>query len=198
MSLRSRKAAERAAKGAPEDVNPPATGRTPSGETFQIPQTHDVLSGLFNPSLSKSIFDIAILFSLVSQVLLWLLLPTSVARYGFMGYFIIWRLAYNLGLGLLLNQQSRNQWIVNQARLYGWFDADRRPRSASYLKRELTHRMGSDYDFDSMPLEFNVWLAFRHLADVILLNDFVAYCLCAFSWYSIPQGHSLVSHLLRC
>lgn len=40
---------------------------------------------------------------------------------------------------------------------------------------------------------------FRHFVDVILLNDFLSYCLMAFSFLQFPGpvGHSTTLHLLR-
>lgn len=48
-----------------------------------------------------------------------------------------------------------------------------------------------------MPLELNIWLVFRHVVDLILLNDFTAYCFFAWSWLQFPLHHSLLTHVLR-
>lgn len=57
--------------------------------------------------------------------------------------------------------------------------------------------MGDDYDFDKVPVEFNTWLLFRRLVDLILVNDFVSYALFAIAWIHFPKGHGWVVHTLR-
>lgn len=58
--------------------------------------------------------------------------------------------------------------------------------------------MGSDYNFEAVPFEFNAWLVFRHMVDLILLNDFTSYCFCAFSWYTdLSTSHSSLFNILR-
>ncbi|KAJ2919580.1 hypothetical protein MD484_g828, partial [Candolleomyces efflorescens] len=57
--------------------------------------------------------------------------------------------------------------------------------------------MGKDYSFDDLPLEYNTWLLFRQLVDVILINDFLSYCMFAFSCFRIPHDLSGVVHAIR-
>lgn len=57
--------------------------------------------------------------------------------------------------------------------------------------------MGSDYDISQVPVEYNTWLLFRRLVDLILVNDFVSYALFATAWIHFPEGHSLLVHTLR-
>lgn len=57
--------------------------------------------------------------------------------------------------------------------------------------------MGKDYSFDELPLEYNTWLLFRQLVDIILLNDFLAYCMFAFSCFRIPEGLPWTLHAMR-
>lgn len=51
----------------------------------------------------------------------------------------------------------------------------------------------------SLPLEYNVWILFRHSVDVILLNDFLAHALFSLSFLTLagPPGHSTLFHVLR-
>lgn len=197
----------------------PCEGRTPDGTVFEIPQTHDVLSGLFDPRLHKSAADVCILASLAIQCLAYFILPKEVARYFFMIYCALlacgflsaqsdhtasshqvagWRLAYNAGLGYVLRKQSQSKWIVRKFRQSGIMDAHKNPTSAAWIKSALSVRMGSDYKYESAPFEYNVWLAFRHVVDLILLNDFLAYCFCAFSWYTnLSQQYSLAFNIMR-
>ncbi|GAA5937887.1 hypothetical protein JCM1841_003868 [Sporobolomyces salmonicolor] len=174
-------------------------GKTPDGTVFQIPQTHNMISSLFDPRFPKSNIDLLTLFLLGTQVLLFFYLPTQTARRFFLVYFALWRLAYNAGLGYVLTWQSKTRWIVKTVQREGWMDEKRRPAVARWAKAELRKKMGRDYDFDAVPLEFNVWILFRHSVDVILLNDFLSYLLFTLSYLTFPgpPGHSAIFHVLR-
>ncbi|KAI5475724.1 phosphatidylethanolamine N-methyltransferase [Pseudohyphozyma bogoriensis] len=167
-------------------------GKTPDGTLFTIPQTHNVLSSLFDPRLPKSHIDLLTLGLLAAQLVLFLVLPTAAARPVFLVSFAAWRLAYNAGLGVVLRKQSEHRWIVRTVVKHGWMDSARAPTVSNWIKAELQAKMGKDYDF-------NVWIMFRHFVDVILLNDFLSYVLMALSFLNFPgpAGHSNVLHVLR-
>ncbi|GAA6046822.1 hypothetical protein JCM3770_005660 [Rhodotorula araucariae] len=174
-------------------------GKTPDGTVFKIPQTHNMLSSLFDPRFPKSNIDLLTLFLLGSQLVLFVALPRPAARLFFGLYFALWRLAYDAGLGYVLRRQSEHRWIVKTVQREGWFDLDRRPAIARWVRSELRKKMGRDYDFENVPLEFNVWILFRHSVDVILLNDFLSYVLFSLSFLTLsgPPGHSVFFHVLR-
>ncbi|SCV73024.1 BQ2448_6949 [Microbotryum intermedium] len=172
-------------------------GKTPDGKVFRIPRTHDMLSSLFDPRLPKSHIDLLTLLLLAAQVVLFLSLPLARSRYFFLGYFALWRLAYNCGLGIVLKRQSEHRWIVRTVVRQGWMDPSRRPRVHQWVTSELKAKMGADYAFEAVPIEFNVWIMFRHFVDVILLNDFLSYCFFALSFLQTPPGHSTAFHVLR-
>jgi phosphatidylethanolamine N-methyltransferase len=46
-------------------------------------------------------------------------------------------------------------------------------------------------------LEFNTWLLFRQLVDMILLNDFTSYMCFALANFSIPEGSGALINVLR-
>ncbi|KAJ6554459.1 phosphatidylethanolamine N-methyltransferase [Mycena capillaripes] len=171
-------------------------GKTPGGEVFRVPTTHDVLT-LFDPSYPKSHLDLLNLALLGLQLVLFAVLPRNVARFFFLFYFAFWRGAYDAGLGWVLTKQSKKKWIVREVQKLGWLDPNRRPAVRNWIKAQLVGKMGKDYSFDELPLEYNAWLLFRQAVDVILLNDFLAYCMFAFSCFRVPEGLSLFVHFLR-
>lgn len=178
-----------------------------------------MLTSIFHPKKPKTALDILTIVSLVLQIVLFFTLRGNVRRGFFVVYFAFWRGAYNGGLGYILKAQSEREWIVKTVKRQGWLDAKRRPKVYDWAKHHLVMKMDKDYDFDALPLEYNVWLLFRSIVDVILLNDvrlwcllfpshlstaadgthlqFVAYSLFAFSCTRSPEGHSFLMHLLR-
>ncbi|KZT68012.1 hypothetical protein DAEQUDRAFT_728277 [Daedalea quercina L-15889] len=172
-------------------------GKTPGGEVFRVPTTHDVLTALFHPAYSKSHLDLLNLGLLGLQIVLFFVLPRHVAKVFFFVYFAFWRAAYDFGLGWVLTKQSKRKWIVREVQRLGWLDERRRPAMRSWIRQQLAGKMGKDYSFDELPLEYNTWLLFRQLVDIILLNDFLAYCMFAFTCFRIPTGLSTSVHVMR-
>lgn len=156
-----------------------------------------MLSSIFDPRRPKTPLDIVTVVSLSLQILLYFALSRRAAQIFFLLYFSFWRASYNAGLGWILKQQSEKGWIIRHVKQHGWMDANRRPRVHNWIKQQLVTKMDVDYVFDAMPLDYNVWLMFRSIVDVILLNDFFAYSLFAFSCTRLPEGHSVVMHILR-
>ncbi|OSD06666.1 phosphatidylethanolamine N-methyltransferase [Trametes coccinea BRFM310] len=171
-------------------------GKTPGGEVFRVPTTHDVLT-LFHPGYPKSHIDLFNLALLGLQLVLFFTLSRNAARIFFLFYFAFWRAAYDVGLGWVLTKQSKKKWIVREVQRLGWLDEKRRPEVRQWIKKQLAGKMGKDYSFDELPLEYNTWLLFRQLVDIILLNDFLAYCMFAFSCFRVPEGLSMTVHVMR-
>ncbi|KAG0348100.1 phosphatidylethanolamine N-methyltransferase [Podila humilis] len=177
-----------------QNVKELAFGKTP---IFNVPVTKDMVREIFDMSKKKSAFDVITLAVMATQVLLFLTLSTTVKRFLFFCDFIFWRVGYNAGLGYLLKLQSERRGLVVLARESGIFDKDRGNPWYDWLKLELSCKMESDYDFDTVPIEFNTWLLYRQLVDLILMNDFTSYILFALSWLTFPEGSGFFSHLLR-
>ncbi|KAF9927492.1 phosphatidylethanolamine N-methyltransferase [Linnemannia zychae] len=174
-----------------------AYGKTPNGTIFRVPVTKDMLSEIFDMSKKKSIFDIVTLAVMTVQIFLFFTLPTSFKRWLFLVLFIFWRAGYNAGLGYLLKLQSERRGLVAWAKETGIFDKKRGGAWYDWLNQELSCKMGSDYDFETVPIEFNTWLLYRQLVDLILMNDFTTYVCFALSWLTLPAGAGFFSHLLR-
>jgi len=154
-------------------------GKTMGSVEFQVPETFDFLVNIRNKPLN--VFDIILAVFLVLQTLVYLsgLMPSwyFVVSFGF------WRLSYNIGLGFLLHNQSQNNFIVRRC---SYFLEEGSPYR-EFMKRQLSKKMGSDYDFEKLPIEYNCWLLYRTLVDIILLNDFWTYFLCVFQYTELPD-----------
>ncbi|KAJ2160217.1 phosphatidylethanolamine N-methyltransferase [Coemansia sp. RSA 552] len=160
----------------------PLVGRTTDGKAFAVPRTRDLVQSLFNPVTPKTTFDIVTLATLGAQAAVAMALPLGARRAVQLAAFAFWRLSYNGGLGWLLRWQSQRRGVVGLVRRRGWLDAERGGRAYEWLRHELGAKMGADYEFERVPLEFNAWLLFRQLVDMVLVNDFVAYLLLCSSY----------------
>jgi phosphatidylethanolamine N-methyltransferase len=123
-----------------------------------------------------------------SQLVLFAILSNRVAKIFFLVYFAFWRTAYDLGLGWILTKQSKRRWMVREVQRRGWMNESKRPVMRNWIKNQLVGKMGKDYSFNvrfsktaarcpyltdfsqELPVEYNTWLLFRQLVDVILLK----------------------------
>lgn len=165
---------------------------------FNVPVTREMVQSLMDPNEPKSYFDFITLATLGIEVLLLFMLPRKVAQYFFLVLFLFWRFAYNAGLGYLLKYQSDKRGLVKLAKQYHIFDMNVHPRLCALLKKQLSMKMKSDYDFDTSPIEYNTWLLFRQLVDLILMNDFATYFCFAISWFNTnPKSSFFMDEQLR-
>ncbi|KAF2275577.1 phosphatidylethanolamine N-methyltransferas-like protein [Westerdykella ornata] len=167
-------------------------GRTPDGTVFIVPQTHDMVSQLLSPSQPKNLSDLVVLGVLAGLILTLYLLPPTARIPGFAVIFLFWRAAYNAGLGWLLHHQSNHNRLVlwaKHSRIFEKPESGRNPHPRLYklLKREMETKIPKDYKFDEAPLEYNTWLLFRRVVDLILMCDFVSYCLFAIACFNRPE-----------
>ena len=169
---------------------------------FTVPVTHDMVSQLLSPTQPKNFSDIFIIVVLMMQFLTLFLLPKKLKALVFAVIFLFWRTCYNAGIGWLLWQQSNYNTLVVWAKTTNIFEnpADgnnQRPWLYHILKREMETKIPKDYKFESAPVEFNTWLTFRRLVDLILMNDFVSYCLFAYACAGRPEGEGATMTVIR-
>ncbi|KAG6890127.1 hypothetical protein C0995_011420 [Termitomyces sp. Mi166 len=187
-------------------------GKTPSGEgklifdyaicrdaecwflaiVFRVPTTHDVLTTLFHPGYPKSHLDLLNLGLLGLQLVLFFVLPRRASQIFFFFYFAFWRAAYDAGLGWILTKQSKKKLIVREVQRLGWLDANRHPKIRNWIRDQLQGKMGKDYDFDELPLEYNTWLLFRQAVDVILVKWIGGILLIVFNVWVKTEAHNVV------
>ncbi|KAL8706280.1 MAG: hypothetical protein Q9201_000656 [Fulgogasparrea decipioides] len=188
------------AKGSRNDKK--TYGRTPDGVVFTVPQTHDMVSQLLSPSQPKNISDLIVLAVLGLLILGCYFAPSSirVPLYGII--FLLWRACYNAGIGYLLHLQSHHRKLVAWAKRYRIFvdpKTGKNPHPMLYnlLRREMETKIPKDYTFADAPIEYNTWLIFRRVVDLILMCDFVSYCLFAMACGGRPAGEGYVLTVAR-
>ncbi|KAI9731308.1 MAG: phosphatidylethanolamine N-methyltransferase [Cirrosporium novae-zelandiae] len=116
--------------------------------------------------------------------------------------FLFWRICYNVGIGYLLQIQSNHRRLVKWAKKSKVFvdpATGENPHPALYklIKRELETKIPKDYKFEDAPIEYNTWLVFRRVVDLILMCDFVSYCLFALACGHRPVNEGVAMTFLR-
>lgn len=157
-------------------------GKTPDGTTFEVPETHDMVRSLFDPTLRKSYAEILIGLSLASNFLIYKWLETKERRItGFIILYAFWRLSYNFGIGIILYYQSNHNSLVEFTKRNSLFTLSNSTLLQKLANLEVKSKMGKDYKPDTYPVEFNTWLLFRQFVDLILMQDFTAYMFLVFT-----------------
>lgn len=167
-------------------------GRTPDGTVFVVPQTHDMVSQLLSPSQPKNLSDLVVLVVLAGLCFTLYILPSGARVPIFAVIFLFWRAAYNAGIGWLLHHQSNHNRLVLWAKNSHIFEKPESGKNAhphlyKLLKREMETKIPKNYKFEEAPLEYNTWLVFRRVVDLILMCDFVSYCLFAIACFNRPE-----------
>lgn len=171
-------------------------------EVFTVPHTEDMVSQLFDPTQPKNASDIAIVTVLAYLCGLLYFLPVRLRVPVFAVIFLFWRTCYNGGIGWLLQSQSHHKRLTSWAKRSGIFEKpesgkNSRPFLYKWLKQELEAKIPKDYRFEDAPLEYNTWLLFRRVVDLILMSDFVSYCLFAIASGGRPVGEKLPMTIAR-
>ncbi|ODQ77668.1 hypothetical protein BABINDRAFT_163382 [Babjeviella inositovora NRRL Y-12698] len=155
----------------------PITGITAGGVSFVVPETHDMVRTLFDPTLRKTVLDAAIVVALLSNFAIYYLLPPAYRISAFIAIYVFWRFGYNLGIGYLLYHQSRESRMVKWAQRWQLFaraagPASSRTRVQRIMEQEFSAKGIASASY---PIEFNTWLIYRKFVDLILMQDFTAY-----------------------
>ncbi|KIV93589.1 hypothetical protein PV10_04792 [Exophiala mesophila] len=177
-------------------------GRSPDGKVFLVPQTHDMVTQLLSPTEPKNFGDLLVLFILLLHFILAWKLPTQYRTFVLGAVFLVWRAGYNIGIGWLLHMQSHHKLMVRWARKSKLFPSASNgenpyPRLRAFVKRELETKIAEDYNFDTAPIEYNAWLAFRRIVDLILMCDFTSYMLFSICCAHTPPNESLIMTIFR-
>jgi phosphatidylethanolamine N-methyltransferase len=161
-----------------------------------------MVSQLLDPRQPKNLSDVIVLAILGLHVLALYLLPSYLKQPVFAIIFLFWRGCYNVGIGYLLSIQSHHRRLVAWAKRLNLFenpstDKNLRPWLYKLLKTELETKIPHDYKFEEAPIEYNTWLVFRRVVDLILMCDFTSYCLFAIACGGRPAGEGLAMTITR-
>lgn len=118
-----------------------------------------------------------------------LLLPLlHLPNYVLIAWFMLWRIAYDFGIGFLLRWQSNSQGMTRLAQRVMDMDKDSKIRK---MFKEACTAGRDDYDFEKSPACLNAWVGFRLFEDIILSFDLFAYFGFALSNINAPESISL-------
>lgn len=161
-----------------------------------------MVSQLFDPREPKNLSDAIVLVILGLHILLAYVLPADLKQFVLAAVFIFWRASYNVGIGILLHEQSNHKLLDILTKRWKLFvdpetGDNPRPWLYKFLKKELEAKIPEDYRFEDAPHEYNTWLVFRRLVDLILMCDFVSYCLFAIVCAHVPGGETPLLFLCR-
>lgn len=161
-----------------------------------------MVSQLLSPTQPKNASDIVILTVLAWHVGLLYVLPQWARVPVFATIYLIWRASYNAGIGWLLHVQSHHKQLITWAKKSKLFEDPEKgqnPHPGLYklIKREMETKIGKDYKFEEAPIEYNTWLVFRRVVDLILMADFTSYCCFAVACGGRPTGESIAMTVAR-
>jgi len=161
-----------------------------------------MVSQLLDPRQPKNLSDAVVLAILGLHVLTLYLLPEILKQPVFAILFLFWRGCYNVGIGYLLHIQSHHRRLVAWAKRWNLFvnpSTGKNPRPWLYMliKRELETKIPERYKFEDAPIEYNTWLVFRRVVDLILMCDFTSYCLFAIACGGRPAGEGIAMTVAR-
>lgn len=161
-----------------------------------------MVSQLFDPTQPKNASDIAILLVLAYLCAVYYFLPQKWRVPVFAVIFLFWRTCYNFGIGWLLHNQSHHKRLVDWAKRSRIFENPKtgdnpHPFLYKFLKQEMEAKIPKDYRFEDAPIEYNTWLLFRRVVDLILMSDFTSYCLFAMACGGAPPEEKMPMTIAR-
>jgi phosphatidylethanolamine N-methyltransferase len=164
-------------------------GVLPTGHKFKVPATISVMKSLLTPRCYTSPFMwIWIVSCLMTLATLTLYYTSTASNSWVMSFFtlqfVFWRLAYNVGLGIILHSQS------NYASFDKWVERVLRqvPALKTIVEKGVTLRDVKQFKMDDFPQSFTSWMVFRFVVNVILANDLLSYLVLVWVHWAPPHA----------
>lgn len=106
-----------------------------------------------------------------------------IPKQALLALYVIWRLAYNVGLGWILREQSRNEWFSS------WVQNNWLTKHSilfnNILQPSILTKLDSHYQgekWKNLPIGYKTWLVFRMTVDLVLFHDFCHFWLFALAY----------------
>lgn len=153
-------------------------GVTSDGTRFDVPRTRSCVECLVQP---RSLHQWPTLIIYVHTIILIACL-FIMPKWFFVTVFFFWRISYNVGIGVMLHVQSHQKWF---SRIFNrWLRSS--AQNVAFFEQNVSLHSGT-FSSKDYPKDFNAWMAWRSIVDIILANDFIAYTLMAIRLTELPQ-----------
>lgn len=146
-------------------------GSVSNGKTFRFPDTMSCAAALTTTaSLIRPGTIIWVGLPAIMIALALFLIQGQTSIWFFVFQHVAWRLAYNAGIGYILYSQSNSKKFqmfysrVIKKQWVKWF-----------LESSVIFSDHSEFRIKDYPEEFNAWMLFRQIENIILANDLVSY-----------------------
>lgn len=171
-------------------------GVTAQGKKFRVPATISVMRSIFSPRCYSSptflVWIAGCLFTQLTVLLYYFATeaqrPTVMAF--FTAQFVLWRLAYNVGIGAILHFQSNHNSFEKFVQKYVLGV----PLLRRVLEASVTFRDPKEKPFTvkGYPVQFSSWMVFRFVVNVILANDLLSYFVLVWVHWAPSDATSIV------
>jgi len=183
----------------PSDSNPSSSSVTTTttntavgiadGVEFNVPETYDCIETLLTP---KKWTEIPVMIQLGLIIFYIFLLTTNTPKWFYMVSYIFWRLAYNVGLGYILHVQSNGQRFSKA--FTKWVNSS--PECLKLFENNVSTKEGKAYKLKDYPTEFNSWIAYRVIVDLVLGTDLTTYLAFCIAHIEAPEAFGLFDLVL--
>eukprot|EP01059_Diplonema_ambulator_P007433 TRINITY_DN16900_c0_g1_i1.p1 TRINITY_DN16900_c0_g1~~TRINITY_DN16900_c0_g1_i1.p1 ORF type:complete len:581 (+),score=205.84 TRINITY_DN16900_c0_g1_i1:662-2404(+) len=157
-----------------------------AGERFSMPETTSFADELMSVKALRSL-PTQVYITCFTLTALTIFMMGTVPNWMFIANFLFWRFMYNAGIGYMLWSQSKSMAFSEWYRTlpnskYGWI-------VTALEKGVVLKQDGKEipYKTSEYPNEFNAWILFRIIVNIILANDFVAYLVFAIVYFEFPE-----------
>eukprot|EP00455_Lapot_gusevi_P050407 TRINITY_DN72_c0_g1_i1.p1 TRINITY_DN72_c0_g1~~TRINITY_DN72_c0_g1_i1.p1 ORF type:complete len:721 (+),score=200.99 TRINITY_DN72_c0_g1_i1:67-2229(+) len=159
-------------------------GYTDAQQSFVVPPTRSFVQTFVYPK-NWSLPSLVVLS--IMSVEAYLTFFGNMSMNFHIGLFFFWRLWYNVGLGLMLHYQSNYRSLT---RLY-----EAHSKKNTLLGRTLRTLASAGYqqhNVDTAPACLNAWFGYRHVVDLILVNDGWSYICLFIKSFTLPETFGTV------